>query len=127
MLPELDIIEEVKDKVLILHLNGDITKASGEYLLRYKEWDQSLGNEIGGVALNFSKVDYINSSGIASLIRLARLLSKGSYPVGCYNLTFHYEKLFKMVGLLKIITIYPSEWSAVEELSKHGDGSPASN
>lgn len=117
MLPELDIVEEIKDKVLILHLHGDITKASGDYLLRHKEWDQSLGSEISGVALDFSKVDYINSSGIASLIRLARLLSKGPYPIGCYNLTFHYEKLFKMVGLLKIITIFPSEWAAVEGLT----------
>lgn len=110
---ELEIVEEVKDQVLILHLNGDITKTSGDTLLLWKPWEQGLDNGIIGVALDFSKVDYINSSGIASLIRLVRLLSKGQYSVGCYNLQFHYEKLFKMVGLLKIMTIYPSEWAAV--------------
>ena len=117
MITELEINQEVKEGILILHLRGDITKASGESLLRFKPWDQGLEKGTIGVALDFAEVEYINSSGIAALIRLVRLLNAGQYPVGCYQLIFHYEKLFKMVSLTKYMTIYPSEWAALEGLS----------
>lgn len=117
MITELEIIEEFKNGILIFHLRGDITKDSGDSLLRLKPWEQGLDSGTIGVALNFSEVEYINSSGIAALIRLVRLLTSGQYPVGFYHLIFHYEKLFKMVSLTKYMTIYPSEWAAIEGLS----------
>lgn len=116
MITELEIHQEMKQGILILHLRGDITKGTGESLLRFRAWEQGLEEGTFGVALNFAEVEYINSSGIAALIRLVRLLNAGQYPVGCYHLIFHYEKLFKMVSLTKYMTIYPSEWAAIEGL-----------
>lgn len=118
---ELMIQEEQKQGCLLLHLSGDITKTSGDTLLRLHKWEDGLGSGNHSLILNFSDASYINSAGIASLIRLVRLGTRGGYRTGCYGLHYHYEKLFKMVGLTKYMEIFPSEWVAVERLAAGKD------
>lgn len=114
---ELIIKEEIKSDVYILRLSGDITKNSSYALLKWRNWESGLPDRITVLLVDFSGVSYINSAGIAALIRLFRLGSGGLYRSGCFNLHYHYEKLFLMVGLNKYLKIYPSEWSAVEQIN----------
>lgn len=114
---ELTVKEEQKQGSLLLHLSGDITKTSGDTLLRFRKWEDGLDEGSHSLIINFTEVSYINSAGIASLIRLVRLGTRGGYQTGCYGLHYHYEKLFKMVGLTKYMEIFPSEWAAVEKMA----------
>lgn len=113
---ELIIKEEIKPEVLILRLSGEITKDSGDELLKCRNWESGLPEGITSLLMDFSKVSYINSAGIAALIRLFRLGSGGLYRSCCFGLHYHYEKLFTMVGLNKYLTVFPSEWSAMERI-----------
>lgn len=117
---ELLLKEVVKQGFYLLILTGDITKTSGEELLAWRNWEEGLGSDINTYILDFSKVKYINSAGIAALIRLLRILPEGRYRTGCFGLSYHYEKLFKMVGLVRYLRIYPSEWAAMEGLREEG-------
>ena len=113
---ELLIKEEIKPDAYILRLSGEITKNTGEELLLLRNWESGLPEGITSLMIDFSKVSYINSAGIAALIRLFRLGGGGLYRSGCFGLHYHYEKLFMMVGLNKYLTIFPSEWSAMEKI-----------
>lgn len=115
---ELIIKEEIKPDVYILRLSGDITKTSGDALLQWRNWEAGLPDGIAALLVDFSRVSYINSAGIAALIRFFRF-GGGLYRSGCFGLHYHYEKLFTMVGLNKYLRVYPSEWSAVEQI--HSD------
>lgn len=114
---ELIIEEEIKPCVYMLRLSGDITKTSGDVLLQWRNWEAGLPDGITALLIDFSGVSYINSSGIAALIRLFRFGNGGLYRSACFGLHYHYEKLFTMVGLNKYLRIYPSEWSAVEQIN----------
>jgi anti-anti-sigma factor len=113
---DLNIVEERKEGVLLLHLTGEITKPTGDHLLRWRPWEEGLGNQAHVLLINFTGITYINSAGMAALIRLARLGARGNYRTGCYGLHYHYEKLFTMVGLTRYMEVYPSEWAAIERI-----------
>ena len=54
--------------VSILRFSGDISSSSRDAVLG--TWQQLPGDAKGRVLLDFSKVDYLNSSGIALVIHL---------------------------------------------------------
>lgn len=111
---ELEIKCETKKEVFLLRLAGDLTKVSGDELLKWHAWEAGLPEGAARLVIDFSQVPYINSAGIAALIRLVRIGKDGLYQAGCFGVNYHYEKLFKMVGLTRWLTIYPSEWTALE-------------
>lgn len=113
---ELNISVEHHDHSLILRLIGDITKISGETLLKYHTWEKGLPNNEKILIINFNRVNYINSAGIAYLIRVSKLLFEQGIEIRAFGLEYHYEKMFHIVGLNKFIKFYPSEWAAMEEL-----------
>lgn len=117
---ELALKEVVKQGFYLLCLTGDITKTSGEFLLTWRNWEEGLGSDIHSFILDFSKVEYINSAGIAALLRLLRSLPEERCRTGCFGLNYHYEKLFKMVGLTRYLRIYPAEQAAMEGLQEEG-------
>jgi len=112
---ELIIQGERKKDVYLLRLQGDITKPSGEELLRWVDWEKGLPDQLPRLVLDLSSVPYINSAGIAYLIRLVRLGQEGGFETSCFGVSYHYEKLFQMVGLTRWLTICPSEWAAMGE------------
>ncbi|HHY74238.1 MAG TPA: STAS domain-containing protein [Bacillus bacterium] len=115
---ELEIIMPDKENndVSFLQLTGDLTRASGERLLKYYPWEQGLPNGRNILVINFTNVNYINSAGIAYLFRVCKLLHKNNVLIRTFGLEYHYEKMFHIVGLTKYMKFYPSEWAAVEDL-----------
>ncbi|WP_102344802.1 STAS domain-containing protein [Bacillus sp. Marseille-P3661] len=113
---ELLITSEQAEERLVLRLEGDITKTSGEQLLRFYNWDLDFVGKF--LLIDFSKVNYINSAGIAYIIRLSRILNEKGIVIRAFGLEYHYEKMFQIVGLTKYLTHYPSEWAASENLSE---------
>jgi stage II sporulation protein AA (anti-sigma F factor antagonist) len=103
---------------LVLDLSGDITRAAEGQILQYRNWE--LGLEDGGsyLVLNFTDVSYINSAGIACLIRLTRTGMKAGYHTFAYGLTPHYKKLFRMVGLTEHMMIYPDEYAVMRRIEE---------
>ena len=64
------------------------------------------------VLLDFSKVPYLNSSGIALVIQLMMAASKVPQKVLCFGLTPHFVKVFTMLGLAKYTTLHADEAAA---------------
>lgn len=102
------------EPVAILAFSGDIASTSKDAILeRYHALEASVNK----VLLDFSGVEYINSSGIAIIIQVLLEAHKaGGRTIGIFGLTPHFNKVFTMVGVAKYATISPDEAAALAKL-----------
>ena len=100
--------------VTALRFEGDISSTSKDAVLGSY---QSLPKDtVKLVLLDFTKVEYINSSGIALVIQVLIEASKSGQKVTTFGLSQHFTKVFTMVGITKFTGIFPSEADALETL-----------
>lgn len=85
--------------VTVLAFAGDISSSSKSAVL---DAYQALDATVQTLLLDFGKVGYINSSGIATIIQLLLEAKKEtSRTVGIFGLSPHFTKVFTMVGVPK--------------------------
>ena len=66
----------------------------------------------GAVALDFTKVDYINSTGIALLVSLLAKARRDGRPVVAWGLTDHYREIFEITRLADFLEVVTDEQAA---------------
>jgi anti-anti-sigma factor len=98
--------------VSVMRFTGDISSASKESVLG--AWQNLSGK--GPVLLDFSKVDYINSSGIGLIITMLMEADKSGQKVAVFGLTPHFQKVFTMVGIGKYAGLHKDEATAAASL-----------
>ena len=94
----------------ILRFQGDISSSSQDAVLG--TFTRLPADDRKRLLLDFTKVDYINSSGIALVIQLLMQASKAGDSVALFGLTPHFQKVFTMVGITKYAQIHPDESAA---------------
>lgn len=100
--------------VAVLRFEGDIASTSREAVLGTY---QALPKETTRIILlDFSKVDYINSSGIALVIQLLIEASNAGQKVYAFGLSAHFTKVFTMVGITKYAGLFPGQAEALAAL-----------
>jgi anti-anti-sigma factor len=100
--------------VSVLRFEGDIASTSKEAVLGTF---QSLPKDTSKlVLLDFTKVDYINSSGIALVIQLLIEASNSGQKVAAFGLSAHFTKVFTMVGITKYASLLPGQAEALAAL-----------
>ena len=97
--------------VNILAFGGDISSASKDAVLGAFH---GLHGAPSRILLDFTGVDYINSSGIAIIIQMLLEASKaGTQTIGIFGLTPHFQKVFTMVGINKYAALHKDEIAAL--------------
>jgi anti-sigma B factor antagonist len=91
--------------ITVLRFTGDITSASKAAVLGTY---QAIPASTKRILLDFSGVDYLNSSGIALVIQLMIAASKASQTVMTFGLKPHFQKVFTT----RYTTLHPDEKSA---------------
>ena len=100
--------------VTVLRFEGDIASTSKDAVLGTY---QALPKESAKVVLlDFSKVDYINSSGIAVIIQLLIEAANAGQKVSAFGLSAHFNKVFTMVGITKYAGLLPTQAEALAGL-----------
>ena len=100
---------EQKGDIVVMRFDGDITSLSEDAVLgKYK----SLKADVATILLDFTKVPYLNSSGIALVIQVLMAASKVPQKVLCFGLSAHFNKVFTMLGLAKYTTLHADEAAA---------------
>ncbi|MGA2570770.1 MAG: STAS domain-containing protein [Terracidiphilus sp.] len=95
----------------VLRFEGDIASTSKDAVLGVY---QSLPQETTKlILLDFTRVDYINSSGIALVIQLLIQASHEGQTVCAFGLSAHFNKVFTMVGITKYARLYPTQAEAL--------------
>lgn len=95
--------------VAVMRFEGDITSTSEDAVLgKYRKLSEGTHK----ILLDFTKVPYLNSSGIALVIQLLMAANKASQKVVCFGLSPHFVKVFTMLGLAKYTTLHTDEAAA---------------
>ena len=75
---------------------------------------QAEANDPAKILLNFSDVDYINSTGIALIVGLLARARKAHRQLMVYGLSDHYVEIFQITRLADYMTIYEDEKTALQ-------------
>jgi anti-anti-sigma factor len=100
--------------VTVLRFEGDIASTSKDAVLGTYHGLSKESAKL--VLLDFSKVDYINSSGIALVIQMLIEASNSDQKVFAFGLSAHFTKVFTMVGITKYAGLFPSQHEALAAL-----------
>ena len=100
-----------EDQMIVIDLVGSINaQADQDFNQAYREAD-SMNSET--IALNFSGVDYINSTGIALIVGLLAEARKSHTRLVVYGLSEHYLEIFQITRLADFMDIFEDETSAM--------------
>ena len=100
--------------VSVLRFEGDIASTSKDAVLgTYQALPKTT---VKLILLDFTKVDYINSSGIALVIQLLIEAANSGQKVCAFGLSAHFVKVFTMVGITKYAGIFPTQSEALATL-----------
>ena len=95
-------VTEVPDEVR-LRLSGDLNGRADETLSAAYEQVVALGPR--RVSLDFTRVGYINSTGIALVVRLLAEARRDGRTVRAIGLTEHYREIFRITRLSDFMEI----------------------
>jgi anti-anti-sigma factor len=94
-----------EDGVAVIDLTGDVSAPAEQKLL--EAYAQTGGAEV--VRLDFSAVDYINSTGIALIVGLLAQARAAGQEVQARGLAEHYREIFRITRLSDFMTILDDE------------------
>jgi anti-anti-sigma factor len=98
----------------ILRFEGDIASTSKDAVLGAYQALPKATTKL--ILLDFTKVDYINSSGIALVIQLMIEASNSDQKVYAFGLSAHFTKVFTMVGITKYAQLFADQDAALGAL-----------
>jgi len=105
-----------RPQIAIVDLQGEIDSFAEDVLnAAYTEAESRDANVI---LLNFSKVDYINSTGIALIVGLLARARKSKRRLLACGLSDHYVEIFEITRLVDFMNVFPDEASALADRSK---------
>jgi anti-anti-sigma factor len=101
-------------RIAIIDLHGEVD-ASAEGILN-AAYAEAESRESDIILLNFSDVQYINSTGIALIVSLlARARTAHRRLLAC-GLTEHYVEIFNITRLVDFMSVFPDEISALKSI-----------
>ncbi len=112
---DLEVKTREQDGVTIIDLKGDVTTFADAKMTEAYRTATAAGVKL--LVLNFRRSDYINSAGIAILIRIVTEVSRSGQKLAMSGLNDHFQKIFRMVGLSQYADIYEDEAQAIAALS----------
>src|SRR5438067_4292378 len=98
-------------RIAIIDLHGEVD-ASAENALN-AAYAEAESRESDIILLNFSDVQYINSTGIALIVSLLARARTGHRRLLACGLTEHYVEIFNITRLVDFMSVFPDETSAL--------------
>jgi anti-sigma B factor antagonist len=95
----------------IVDIHGEVTSAA-ETALMDAYTEASAGNA-QAIVLNFSGLEYMNSSGIGLLVTLLIRVNRQRQRLLAYGLSDHYRQIFELTRLNEAIAIFNTEAEAL--------------
>ena len=91
----------------VVELEGDVD--SGAEAALEAAYEEATGNGARVVTLDFSRVGYINSTGIALLVGLLAKGRRDRVELEARGLTDHYREIFEITRIADFVRILPDE------------------
>lgn len=108
-------VRNVQTTTCIFDIKGEINAYAEDELM--KPYAQVTEDGADNIILNFTDLEYMNSSGIGLLVTLLIRVQRQGQQLLAYGLSDHYRQIFELTRLNEAITIYESEDEAVQAAS----------
>ena len=112
---ELEAAVREREGIAVIDLHGDVNSAAETAL--NDAYVDATGRGPGAVVLNFSRADYINSTGIALIVQLLGRAQADGRSVLAYGLSDHYKQIFDITHLSDFIPLFGDEDDALASVS----------
>lgn len=100
-------------RVAIIDLHGEINAFAEDVL--NSAYADAESRKADVILLNFSYVDYINSTGIALIVSLLARARKSKRRLLACGLSNHYVEIFQITRLVDFMSVFPDETSALAD------------
>jgi anti-sigma B factor antagonist len=104
-------VRKVSSKVSIVDISGDVTAFAEQALM--DAYTEASAGGARAIILNFSGLDYMNSSGIGLLVTLLMRINRQQQRLLTFGLSEHYRKIFALTRLDDVIGVYDTEADAL--------------
>jgi anti-sigma B factor antagonist len=104
-------VRKANSTACVVDIKGEINAQSESVLM--EALNQASLSGIRSIILNFSGLEYMNSSGIGLLVTLLIRVRRQNQRLLAFGLTDHYQQIFELTRLNEAIGLYPSEKEAI--------------
>lgn len=104
-------VRRINAKTSILDIRGEVTGSAESTLM--EAYNQATEAGARTIVLNFSGLEYMNSSGIGLLVTLLIRTQRQKQVLLATGLSDHYQQIFELTQLNRAIGIHTSEAAAV--------------
>ena len=101
----------VTSTTAIIDIQGDVSAFAEQVLM--DAYAQAARPTLRNLILNFSGLQYMNSSGIGLLVTLLIRANRQKQRLLAYGLSEHYQHIFELTRLNEAIGIYDGETAAL--------------
>ena len=104
-------VRRVNEAASVIEVKGDVTAAcEGDLMKAYGEASDGATKVVG---LDFSGLEYMNSSGIGLLVTLLVRANRQKQRLVAFGLTEHYRQIFSLTRLDDAIRMFDTEDEAL--------------
>lgn len=104
-------VRRVSDATSVIDIRGEVTAASEAPLL--EAFSEASSGATRAIGLNFSELEYMNSSGIGLLVTVLVKANRQRQRLFAYGLDEHYRQIFSLTRLDEAIAMSDTEQEAV--------------
>jgi anti-sigma B factor antagonist len=101
------------DKIIILELSGEIDINTSPEVR--KSFNQLIKEEEKKILLNFTRITYIDSSGLATLVEMLQRMKRYQGLLRLSNLSEKVKNLFEITKLDKLFNIFSTQEEALKD------------
>ena len=98
--------------VSIIDIEGQMTGFAEKVM--NEAYEQASSNGVAFILLNFTDLEYMNSSGIGLLVTMLIRAQRSNSKLAAYGLSPHYRQIFELTRLEDAIAIFETETDALE-------------
>ena len=104
-------VRVINERTSIIALIGSVTASSEAVLM--DAWTAASGAHTRAIIIDFSELEYLNSSGIGLLVTLLVRANRQHQKLLAWGLNDHYRHIFELTRLTDAIGIHDDEASAL--------------
>ncbi len=104
-------VRSVGGNLNIIDIQGDVNAFAEPVLM--DAYNEASAGHARSIILNFTGLEYMNSSGIGLLVTLLIRANRQKQRLLAYGLSEHYQHILELTRLNEAISVYGSETEAV--------------
>lgn len=108
-------VRKAAGSVAVIDISGELNGNGEEALM--EAYTSASNGRSQTIILNFTNLEYMNSSGIGLLVTLLIRVQRQKQRLLAYGLSDHYQQIFALTRLNEAIAIFNSEQAALSASS----------